>query len=365
VAAILVDEQGMVTDANDHAMDELGVPHTVRTLPLPLRRLMLSQDSELRLKAMMAHASDGSTEALDEVALRSLDGESRWADVRLTRLPDFGELPGPPRAHGARFLCVFSDRTSRVLAQRALEKVQAAEHQRDLALSASQAKTQLLSRVSHELRTPLNAVLGFSQLLLAQPETSPAHRRERIGHILRAGEHLLAIVDEVLEINQAESGQMRLHLAPLDLATTVQEVLDLQQPAAQRQGVSLHGARGPAVAALADAQRVREVLNNLVSNAIKYNVRGGQVHLRTGHDDANVWIEVEDTGIGMTPTQLEHLFEPFNRLGAERLHIQGHGLGLSIARSLAEAMGGRLSIVSEPQVGTCCTLRLRHPPGPF
>ncbi|MBT9486302.1 MAG: PAS domain-containing sensor histidine kinase [Rubrivivax sp.] len=364
VAAVLVNEQGGVTDANDHAMDELGLRQALRTLPVPLRRLMSTPEAELRLLAMLARAAhgptEGPTEGLDDVALRTLGGEPRWADLRLTRLPDFGPAGSAAHTRSARFLCVFSDRTTRVEAQRAREMAQAAEHQRDRALSASQAKTQLLSRVSHELRTPLNAVLGFSQLLLAQAEPLAAQSRERIGYIRRAGEHLLALVDEVLEINQAESGQLKLDTSPVALATLIQEVLNLQQPAAQRQDVALRfePETGPPAVALADARRVREVLNNLVSNGIKYNVRGGWLQLRTGADAQQVWVAVVDGGIGMTAAQLEHLFEPFNRLGAERLHIQGHGLGLSIARGLAQAMGGTLEISSEPGTGTCCTLRL-------
>jgi signal transduction histidine kinase len=360
VAAVLVDDQGLVTDANEHAMDELGLRESLRTLPVPLRRLMTTPVGELRLLSLLARAAHGHTEGLDDVALHTLDGEPRWADVRLTRLPDFGAADNPAHTRSARYLCVFSDRTTRVQAQRAHEMALAAEHQRDLALSASRAKTQLLSRVSHELRTPLNAVLGFSQLLLTQADTLAPQSVERIGHIRRAGEHLLALVDEVLEINQAESGLLRLDTAPLALGALAQEVLALQQPAAERQDVALRFEDGaaPPAQALADARRVREVLNNLVSNGIKYNVRGGWLQLRTGADAQQVWVAVSDGGIGMTPAQLEHLFEPFNRLGAERLHIQGHGLGLSIARSLAQAMGGTLEISSEPGAGTCCTLRL-------
>jgi len=358
VAAVLVDEHGMVTDANEHAMDELGLRQALRTLPVPLRRLMSTPEGELRLLALMARAAHGHSEGMDDVALHTLGGQPRWADLRLTRLPDFGGAGSAAHTRSARYLCVFSDRTNRVEAQRAHEMAQAAEHQRDLAMSASQAKTQLLSRVSHELRTPLNAVLGFSQLLLTQADTLAPQSVERIGHIRRAGEHLLALVDEVLEINQAESGQLRLDTRPVAVAALMQEVLALQQPAAQRQDVALRFEPETGPLALADARRVREVLNNLVSNAIKYNVPGGWVQLRTGADAQQVWVAVSDGGIGMTAAQLEHLFEPFNRLGAERLHIPGHGLGLSIARSLAQAMGGTLEISSEPGTGTCCTLRL-------
>jgi PAS domain S-box-containing protein len=365
VAAILVDAQGMVLDANDHALEELGMRRALRSLPVPLRRLMATADGEMRLSAMMARAAAGGTEAMDDAAMRTLDGVARWADLRLTRLPDAGGQPGAgaqAQQPSARFLCVFNDRTARVEAQRAREKALAAEHQRDLALSASQAKTQLLSRVSHELRTPLNAVLGFSQLLLTRPDSMDEASRVQVGHIRRAGEHLLSLVDEVLQINLAESGFLSLALHPVALDAVAQEVLALQQPSAAPLALSLRldtttGAE-PSVQALGDARRVREVLVNLVSNAIKYNVPGGWVRVRVGSDAERAWVEVSDGGIGMNPEQLEHLFEPFNRLGAERLSVQGHGLGMSIARALVQAMGGTLTVLSQQGSGTRCTVSM-------
>ena len=348
VAAILVDAQGMVLDANDHALEELGMRRALRSLPVPLRRLMATADGEVRLSAMMARAAAGGTEAL-----------------RLTRLPDAGGQPGTgaeAQQPSARFLCVFNDRTARVEALRAREKALAAEHQRDLALSASQAKTQLLSRVSHELRTPLNAVLGFSQLLLTRAGGLDEASRVQVGHIRRAGEHLLSLVDEVLQINLAESGFLSLALHPVALDAVAQEVLALQQPSATPLALTLQldtttGAE-PSVQALGDARRVREVLVNLVSNAIKYNVPGGWVRVRVGSDAERAWVEVSDGGIGMNPEQLEHLFEPFNRLGAERLSVQGHGLGMSIARALVQAMGGTLTVLSQQGSGTRCTVSM-------
>ena len=367
VAAILVDAQGMVLDANEHALDELGMRRALRALPVPLRRLMATADGEMRLSAMMARAAAGGTEAMDDAAMRTLDGVARWADLRLTRLPDAGTPKGAPDSRPpARFLCVFNDRTARVEAQRAREKALAAEHQRDLALSASQAKTQLLSRVSHELRTPLNAVLGFSQLLLSRAQDLDDVSRTHIGHIRRAGEHLLSLVDEVLQINLAESGFLSLAMHPVALDAVAQEVLALQQPSATPLGLTLHldtapGA-DPGMRALGDARRVREVLVNLVSNAIKYNVAGGWVRVRVGADAERAWVEVSDGGIGMNPEQLEHLFEPFNRLGAERLAVQGHGLGMSIARALVQAMGGTLTVLSQQGSGTRCTVSLPRAP---
>lgn len=347
VSAILVDAHGRIVDANALAMEELHLADALRALPIPLRRLMASTEGELRLAALLARATPGVTVSLDDVALRTLQGQPRWADLRITQAPP-RDGDGVGSVDGPLFLCVLNDRTARVEALRAREAAAAAEHQRDLAQSASQAKTQLLSRVSHELRTPLNAVIGFSQLLMLDPARLDDASRLQIQHISDAGQHLLALVDEVLQINQTEAGQLTLDLQPVRLAAVAQQVLALAQPLALPLGLTLvldddgHGDPLDEPRALADPRRVREVLTNLVSNAIKYNRPGGEVRLSLGADVRWTRIEVHDTGIGMSPAQQAHLFEPFNRLGAEQLKISGHGLGLSIARTLVHAMGGQL-----------------------
>ena len=363
VAAMLVDMHGRIVDANALAMDELHLADALRTLPIPLRRLMATAEDELRLAALLARAAPGGTVSLDDVALPTPQGQPRWADLRITQAPPRdGEAVG--NGDGPLFLCVLNDRTARVEALRAREAAAAAEHQRDLAQSASQAKTQLLSRVSHELRTPLNAVLGFSHLLMLDPARLDAASRRQIQHISDAGQHLLALVDEVLQINQTEAGQLMLDLQPVRLAAVAQQVLALAQPLALPLGLTLvldDGGNGDPMdgpQALADPRRVREVLTNLVSNAIKYNRLGGEVRLSLGGDAKWVRIEVSDTGIGMSPAQQAHLFEPFNRLGAEQLKISGHGLGLSIARTLVHAMGGQLQAYSEPGEGSRFELSL-------
>lgn len=372
VAALLVDRLGMIIDANAMALDELELRDALRILPVPLRRLTATAEGELRLAALLPTVTAEHTGVLDDMALRSLKGRARWADLRITQVParEVGNT-------GPLFLCVLNDRTAWVEAQRARDAVAMAEHQRDLAQSASQAKTQLLSRVSHELRTPLNAVIGFSQLLLMRHENLPDEGRRQVALIQEAGQHLLALVDEVLQINRAEAGQMLLDTQAVSLTDQARQVLALQQPMAEALGLQCaldlpddgppHAAL-PEVLALADPRRVREVLTNLVSNAIKYNRQGGWLRLEHGHDARTVWLSVSDSGIGMTTQQLAHLFEPFNRLGADRLPVVGHGLGLSIARTLTHAMGGTLCVQSTPGEGSRFVLELprwdapTHPP---
>jgi signal transduction histidine kinase len=359
VAALLVDGHGHIVDANRLALDELDLSDALRILPVPLRRLMASTNAEIRLAELLPRVVTGSTESMDDVELRTLHGRTRWADLRITQLP-----PREAAASGsaAVYLCVLNDRTARVEAQRAGEAAAAAEHRRDLAESANRTKSELLSRVSHELRTPLNAVIGFSHLLLMNPHlAADPESQRRLTHIRDAGQHLLALVDEVLQINRTEAGHLPLQIEAVPVTDLARGVLELHQPMADPLALTLTLDAPPAepdLCVLADARRLREVLINLVSNAIKYNRIGGWVRLTIETIGAGVRISVDDNGIGMTEAQLAHLFEPFNRLGADRLKVAGHGLGLSIARALSEAMGGSLRVSSQQGSGSSFVLEL-------
>src|SRR5262245_4030682 len=202
---------------------------------------------------------------------------------------------------------------------------------------ANQAKSEFLSRMSHELRTPLNAILGFAQLLELDADTPD--EKESVGQILRAGQHLLALINEVLDISRIESGRLQLSLEAVPFADTVRHAIELVGPSASSNAITvtiepidddLH--------VLADRQRLEQVLLNLLSNAIKYNRRGGRVIIayeRPGPD--RVRIHVADTGPGIGADKLARLFVPFDRLGAEAGEIEGTGLGLALSRSLVEA----------------------------
>lgn len=231
----------------------------------------------------------------------------------------------------------------------------------EAALRANRAKTEFLSRMSHELRTPLNAVLGFAQLLrMDAREPMTPRQLEQVQHIEQAGRHLLGMIDEVLDLSRIEQGAMALHLVPVSVHGAVQEAIAMLQPAAAVAGVtmSLDGADGsPAVQA--DEQRLRQVLVNLLSNAVKYNHPGGRVRVDWQvAGEGRVRIDVIDTGIGLTGRQRKHLFEPFNRLGAERSRVEGAGIGLVITQRLLQAMDGRLQVHSEPGQGSTFSVLL-------
>ncbi|OYV02222.1 MAG: hypothetical protein CFE45_01310 [Burkholderiales bacterium PBB5] len=227
---------------------------------------------------------------------------------------------------------------------------------------ASQAKSAFLARVSHELRTPLNGLLGFAQLLATQQaDNLRDDQHARLAIVRQAGAGLLQLVNDVLDITSIEMGQLRLQPVPVDLAALLGQALPLVAAAASAAGVTLQPVAQAAepLWAMADPLRLQQVLANLLSNAVKYNRPGGrvQVRLATGVP-GTVAIEVCDTGIGMDPAQLAALFQPFNRLGAERSRVEGIGLGLAISQHLVQLMGGQITVTSTPGQGSCLQVAL-------
>ena len=220
------------------------------------------------------------------------------------------------------------------------------------------AKSGFLSRVSHELRTPLNAILGFGQLL--EREQLEASQQETLDQMLAGGRHLLAIVDDLLDLSRIETGEMRLSIEPVQISDAVTEAKSLLSQVGTAAAVGVRQRPiDPDLYVLADRQRLLQVLLNLISNAIKYNRRGGNVVIGAARTDAGlVRIEIADTGIGIAPDLIDQLFTPFERLDAASRGIEGTGLGLAVARGLVEAMGGSLGLSSEPDVGTKVWLEL-------
>ncbi|MBC3364188.1 ATP-binding protein [Pseudomonas sp. SWRI154] len=271
------------------------------------------------------------------------DGSRFWASVVITAQYDgTGALRG--------FSKITRDITDRRTAEIALRTA------REEAESASRAKSEFLSRMSHELRTPLNSILGFAQLL---DMDSIAGQRPQVSHILRAGQHLLALINEVLDIARIEAGRLPLNIEPIALPAVLHEALTLVSPMAADAGIHLAAIaplpEGSGV--LADRQRLVQVLLNLLSNAIKYNKPGGEVRIEVVVEGTAVNVAISDTGHGIAPELLGQLFKPFERLGADP-QVEGTGLGLSLSKSLLEMMQGSLQVHSEPGHGCCFTLRL-------
>jgi len=221
------------------------------------------------------------------------------------------------------------------------------ERARYVAEKANLAKSEFLSSMSHELRTPLGAILGFAQLMESgAPQPTPAQTRS-IDQILKAGWHLLDLINEILDLALIESGKLSISLEPVSLAEVIRECETMIEPQAQKHGISVVFAPSAAPCFInVDRTRVKQVLINLLANAIKYNNGGGMVTVESDLSQAKtIRISVRDTGSGLDPEQLAQLFQPFNRLGQEA-NIEGTGIGLVVCKRLVELMGGVIGVES-------------------
>jgi signal transduction histidine kinase/ActR/RegA family two-component response regulator len=271
--------------------------------------------------------------------------EQRLPDVLLVSVAPGRDADGRPMAHAFGV-----DITS---LQQAREALRAAKEDAE---RANEAKSRFLSAMSHELRTPLNAVIGFSQVLAHNGEDNLLPRQVRqLGEIRKAGEHLLALINDLLDLARVESGHVALDLAPVALAPLAEECLQLVQPQAQARGCRLQPPLLGGAMVRADRMRLKQVLLNLLSNAVKFNRPGGRIWLQageSGESGASLRIEVHDEGPGLSGEGQARLFRPFERLGADGAGILGTGIGLALSRQLVVAMQGRIGVDSQPGQGS-------------
>lgn len=277
--------------------------------------------------------------------IRRPDGSVRWLEfvVRATR----DEAGAPTGVIGT-----CRDVHEQQLADELSRGMQEAER-------ASRAKSEFLSRVSHELRTPLNGILGFTQLMaLDEDHPLAAPQAQRLASVQRAGNRLLNLINDVLEISRIESAEVAVRTLAVDLDAALHASLSLVQSLARGRSITIEPTPPSGMWVSGDERALEQVLVNLLSNAIKYSGEQSPVVLGLQRRDGTVSIAVRDRGVGLTVEQQARLFQPFDRLGAERRRIEGSGLGLVIARQLAEAMGGRIDVVSVPGAGSTFTLQL-------
>ena len=255
--------------------------------------------------------------------------------------------------------CVAHDATESQRIEKALREA------KEAADRANRAKSEFLSRMSHELRTPLNAILGFGQLLERQnPKPS---QRPHLHHILTAGRHLLELINEVLDISRIESERMHLSLEPVNVSVALEEAVDLIRPLAAERSISLFtpSANEADFFVLADHQRLKQVLLNLLTNGAKYTPAGGAVTVSCREVGGRVRLAVRDTGVGIAADKLERVFTPFDRLGAERSGIEGTGLGLALSKRLVQAMRGVIGFESMAGEGSNFWLELIQKESPL
>ena len=342
-------EQGVEVLSGEVAALYGYAPGELPALPDALDALTHPDDLAVMRQAREDHFAQRTRAYVNEHRIRCKDGRWKWVLSRGVVIR---------RAADGRPLRMIGTHTDIDAAKRGAEL----QRERDLAAAANRAKSDFLSRVSHELRTPLNAVLGFAQLLCSeQSRLTPSHA-EWARHILSSGRHLLALVDDVLDLSALQSGQLRLQHEPVDLLVVVHEVLTMSGPDAEAAEVSLQ----PPAARLdpdpvrvwGDRTRCLQIVANLVSNAIKYNHRGGRVVIALQAADGQARLAVHDDGPGIARELQALLFEPFERLTAASGTTKGTGLGLAVSRQLAQAMGGTIELASDSGRGACFTLQL-------
>jgi len=244
-----------------------------------------------------------------------------------------------------------------------LHSIFIANQAKEYAEKANQAKSVFISSMSHELRTPMNAVLGFAQLL-EYDDVLDKHQKESVNEILTAGNHLLELINEVLELSVIESGKLELSIDSVLLSVVIDESLKLISPLADNRGISIQvfsdgkevdpSFNAEKIVFQADFTRLKQILINLLSNAIKYNKKNGQIMIYCDHfnEEQLLRISITDTGKGLSQEQQEKLFTPFERLDAQLSSIEGIGIGLVITKKIVEQMGGNIGIISAPDEGS-------------
>lgn len=291
------------------------------------------------------------TGRVEDIALDEISTATGVRQFRTRKIPieQRGDIPG-------FLLCICDDITENVAAITALQDAKG-EAER-----ANAAKSDFLSRMSHELRTPLNAVIGFGQLLEMDDLTGEQH--ESVDQVLRGGRHLLGLINEILDLARIETGRLSLSLEPTRIDDVATDALDLVRPLAAEAGIDIPTSVGLDWAhwVFADQQRVKQVLINLLANAIKYNRPGGRVDIECRVADDRLRIGITDTGHGIADDRLAQLFVPFERLGAEGSDVEGTGLGLSLSKRLVEAMGGSIGVDSEIGRGSTFWIEIDRAP---
>ena len=231
---------------------------------------------------------------------------------------------------------------------------------------ANLAKSEFLSRMSHELRTPMNSILGFAQLM-EMSDLIPSHRKG-INHILNSGKHLLDLINEVLDISKIESGRISLSMEPVSLKNTILEMIDIVQPLSEDKKLTIELLDSPTnyLSVIADNQRFKQVLLNLINNAVKYNRVGGTIQIKTelrapkSKTKPTIRISVTDSGTGIRSGEINKLFLPFERIGAELTETEGTGLGLTVVKKLINAMNGTVGVESTLGKGSTFWIELKQ-----
>jgi len=338
----LDDEKFQQVNARFTEMMGYSEEELVERTPLSLTHPDDLAESQRLVKALLEGRERCS---LEKRYLRK-NGEVLWVNRTACVIRDKDRNP-------REFLIMVEDITKRKKVEEALRE---AKKEAD---RANHAKSEFLSRMSHELRTPLNAILGFGQLLERQNPTKP--QRARVEHIMSAGRHLLKLINEVLDMSRIEAGHLQLSVEPVAVAEVLEEALNLMRPLAAQRAMQLcvDAQLDKDLHVLADRQRVKQVLLNLLTNAVKYTAVGGRVSVSLQQSNPEkARLIVTDTGAGIATDKLARLFTPFDRLDVQQSAVEGTGLGLALCQRLMYAMGGDIGVDSSVGKGSAFWIEL-------
>jgi len=334
---LVIDRDLMVVEASPGTERIYGLPESERKGRSAMSIVHPGDAPAVRdhLERMFANESD----ELMNYRFRARHADGHWMIIE-TR----GRLLDDEEGQPLRAVLVSRDVSETVAFQEALAVA------KEEAERANAAESEFMSRMSHELRTPLNSVLGFAQIL--QMELESKEDLELVDHVYKSGQHLLTLINEVLDISRVESGNIGLAPQSVQLRELVDECLDIIDPQAKERDVRISSTDSYDYSVVADQLRLKQVILNLLSNAIKFNRPHGKVSLSCEAKSNYVRFSVSDTGFGIAPELRERLFTAFDRLDAETRGIDGTGLGLTLSKTLIEAMGGTLDFETAVDEGS-------------
>ena len=345
VGYLTLDVNGLIQEANLSAASLLGVVRK-RLVKQAWSRFIAKTDQDIYYLCHKKLLETAQAQDCELKVVPSAGGE-RWVQLQISPLES--ESTGP----GLRLILI--DISERKKLDEALQKTNFNLAQaRVQADKASLAKSEFLSSMSHELRSPLNAILGFAQLMAAGSPAPTPSQQASLNQILKGGWYLLSLVNDILDLAQVESGHAALIMEPVPLSLLLSDCQSLIEPIALGAGIHIHfGEVDDRLAVFADATRLKQVLINLLTNAIKYNRPAGRVDVSCSMPTPErVRVLVRDRGEGLSAAQLTQLFQPFNRLGQENTPTKGTGIGLVVSRQLVNVMGGELGVESTEGVGS-------------